>query len=101
MDLLASEFFLLRPVAEEIQVDDGVTASDIQRDANLLRIEAEVGGGSKYRMDREVDSRPSIASPVDTADSICALRRTMNEEIVGSEAFRTETNDKSSKHRPE
>ncbi len=71
-------------------------AWNIRRDADLLRTEAEVRAeaiGNVWIEKLEIDCRRPVAGAAESADPIDALRRTMNDEIVGSEAFRAEAND--------
>ena len=68
-------------------------AWNIRRDADLLRTEAEARAeatGNVWIEKLEIDCRRPAASAVENADPIVALRRMMNDEIVGSEAFRAE-----------
>lgn len=71
-------------------------AWNIRRDADLLRTEAEVRAeaiGNVWIEKLDIDCRRPVASAVENADPVYALRRMMNDEIVGSEAFRAEAND--------
>jgi exonuclease SbcD len=71
-------------------------AWNIRRDVDLLRTEAEVRAeaiGNVWIEKLDIDCRRPIASAVENADPVYALRRMMNDEIVGSEAFRAEAND--------
>ena len=71
-------------------------AWNIRRDVDLLRTEAEVRAeaiGNVWIEKLDIDCRRPIASAVENADPVYALRRMMSDEIVGSEAFRAEAND--------
>lgn len=66
----------------------------IRRDADLLHAEAESRAGAIGKVwieTLETDCRkPAMVAPVDNADPIEVLRRTMSDEVVGSEAFRAQ-----------
>ncbi|RXG90044.1 metallophosphoesterase family protein [Bradyrhizobium zhanjiangense] len=66
----------------------------IRRDADVLHTEAESRAaaiGNVWIDKLETDCRkPAIIDPADNADPVEVLRRTMSDEIVGSEAFRAQ-----------
>lgn len=67
-------------------------AWNIRRDADLLRTEAEARAetiGNVWIEKIDIDCRRPVVD-LESADPVEALRRTMSDEIVGSEAFRTE-----------
>ena len=71
-------------------------AWNIRRDADLLRTEAETRAksiGEVWIEKLEIDCRRTPAGATASADPIDALRRTMNDEVVASESFRTEATD--------
>ena len=71
-------------------------AWNIRRDADLLRTEAEARAeavGNVWIEKLEIDCRRPVASAAENADPVNVLRRMMNDEIVGSEAFRAEADD--------
>jgi exonuclease SbcD len=68
-------------------------AWNIRRDADLLRTEAETRAeavGNVWIEKIDADCRRPVGNSTGSADPVEALRRTMNDEIVGSDAFRTE-----------
>src|SRR6478735_1974753 len=68
-------------------------AWNIRRDADLLRTEAEARAeaiGNVWIEKIDIDCRRPVVGSAESADPIEALRRTMSDEIVGSEAFRAE-----------
>jgi exonuclease SbcD len=69
------------------------SAWNIRRDADLLRTEAETRAdaiGNVWIEKIDTDCRRPVANSTGNADPVEALRRTMSDEIVGSEAFRAE-----------
>jgi DNA repair exonuclease SbcCD nuclease subunit len=71
-------------------------AWSIRRDADLLRTEAEARAeavGNVWIEKIDTDCRRPVANSAGSADPVEALRRTMNDEIVGSVAFRTEADE--------
>jgi exonuclease SbcD len=72
-------------------------AWNIRRDADLLRTEAESRAeaiGNVWIEKLETDCRrPEVVDAVESADPVELLRMMMSDEIVGSEAFRTEADD--------
>jgi DNA repair exonuclease SbcCD nuclease subunit len=66
----------------------------IRRDADLLRTEAESRAGAIGNVwieKLETDCRkPAVVDSADSADPVEVLRRTIADEIVGSEAFRVQ-----------
>jgi DNA repair exonuclease SbcCD nuclease subunit len=71
-------------------------AWNIRRDADLLRTEAEARAeaiGNVWIEKIDTDCRRPVANSAGSADPVEALRRTMNDEIVGSVAFRTEADE--------
>jgi hypothetical protein len=65
----------------------------IRRDADLLRAEAEARAeaiGNVWIEKIDTDCRRPAVGPAESADPVETLRRTMGDEIVGSEAFRSE-----------
>lgn len=66
----------------------------IRRDADLLHTEAESRAaaiGTVWIEKLEANCRrPALVDPADSSDPVEVLRRTMNDEIVGSEAFRAQ-----------
>ena len=68
-------------------------AWNIRRDADLLRTEAEARAeaiGNAWIEKIDIDCRRPVIGSAESADPVEALRRTMSDEIVGSEAFRAE-----------
>jgi DNA repair exonuclease SbcCD nuclease subunit len=68
-------------------------AWNIRRDADLLRTEAEARAeaiGNVWIEKIDIDCRRPVVGSAESADPVEALRRTMSDEIVGSEAFRAE-----------
>ena len=68
-------------------------AWSIRRDADLLRTEAETRAeaiGNVWIEKIDLDCRRPVVGSAESADPVEALRRTMSDEIVGSEAFRAE-----------
>jgi len=68
-------------------------AWNIRRDADLLRTEAEARAeatGNVWIEKIDLDCRRPVVGSAESADPVEALRRTMSDEIVGSEAFRAE-----------
>lgn len=68
-------------------------AWNIRRDADLLRTEAEMRAeaiGNVWIEKIDADCRRPVANSAGSADPVEALRRTMSDEIVGSESFRAE-----------
>lgn len=67
-------------------------AWNIRRDTDLLRTEAETRAatiGNVWIEKIDIDCRRPVVDS-ESADPVEALRKTMSDEIVGSEAFRTE-----------
>lgn len=66
----------------------------IRRDADLLHTEAESRAGAigtVWIEKLEANCRrPALVDPADSSDPVEVLRRTMSDEIVGSEAFRAQ-----------
>lgn len=66
----------------------------IRRDADLLHTEAESRAGAigtVWIEKLEANCRrPAVVDPADSSDPVEVLRRTMSDEIVGSEAFRAQ-----------
>ncbi|WP_448032029.1 metallophosphoesterase family protein [Bradyrhizobium liaoningense] len=66
----------------------------IRRDADLLHTEAESRAaaiGTVWIEKLEANCRrPALVDPADSSDPVEVLRRTMSDEIVGSEAFRAQ-----------
>lgn len=65
----------------------------IRRDADLLRAEAEARAeaiGNVWIEKIDTDCRRLAVGSAESADPVETLRRTMSDEIVGSEAFRSE-----------
>jgi DNA repair exonuclease SbcCD nuclease subunit len=68
-------------------------AWNIRRDADLLRTEAETRAeaiGNVWIEKIDTDCRRPVGNSTGSADPVEALRRTISDEIVGSEAFRAE-----------
>ncbi|WP_407180433.1 exonuclease SbcCD subunit D [Bradyrhizobium sp. STM 3562] len=71
-------------------------AWNIRRDADLLRTESEARAesiGNIWIEKLEIDCRRPVPVAAEDADPVEDLRRMMNDEVVGSEGFRTEAND--------